>query len=393
MNVNTLQDHTETFQNEISVSGFLRDLNDYSLSLPSSESNILALREIAENILISLRRLYGGDLPRALQALLPSGKPRPFTESNFLSQFDELVTNKEITLSEFYQKLSQLITELIDQITRNDVRITEIKKFISPFTDVENQSSSAELTAIISVIFHDSTTTASLKTFSRTLSTWNRILPVYHQLVKSDSPRDIGIEEIQSGSIDVLLNIDVDVAVNLAELFELGFKVFAAYLSYKKMVRPLIDSYYGNEKLISQEDERERLLLSNIGEAVSKRIIEQHERELNGNPDHDQTSITRKVSDVSDLITSHIVRGNDFKLLALPPAASEDPDAGAKTLRKESLKVQSIEARRELQGISDEDKTKLLETYKINHSSSEESGTSVSLPTKLASSKKHGRTD
>ena len=51
MNIALLQDYIDAFEREVIDSGFKRDLDDYASSLPASQSNIVALRDIAEKVL------------------------------------------------------------------------------------------------------------------------------------------------------------------------------------------------------------------------------------------------------------------------------------------------------------------------------------------------------
>ena len=168
--------------------------------------------------------------------------------------------------------------------------------------------------------------------------------------------------EVQNGSIDFIVNIDVDVALDLVELFKLGFEVFAAYLSYKKMIQPIIATYHGNKKLISQEEARESLLLENIGTAVKDRVRAQNREAKKKDKTIDGTAVPKKVEQVTNLVTSHIVRGNDVKLLALPDQTSGE-EGEAEEDHVEALREKSLEARRALRQIPDEAQQKLLEAY------------------------------
>ena len=94
----------------------------------------------------------------------------------------------------------------------------------------------------------------------------------------SVTPEDIKIVNIQNGSIDFLINLTFDFAINLAEIFEVKFKAFLTYLSYKKMIKPIVEGYLGNKKLIDGEKEREKELINNIGETVKHKIPEQHKK-------------------------------------------------------------------------------------------------------------------
>lgn len=318
MNIEILQEHINTFTREVIDTGFKRDIDDYISSLPSAQNNIVALRDIAGKVLIVLDHLYTGDLPDALSVLLPKAGTRPFTEVTHNEKLRTLIENTEIQQPEFFSQLSQILNQLKTQLQANITEIDNINAFIAPYISEDVKRIAKEQFAILAIVFNERNTITSLIQFTKALSAWNRTLPIYHQLLKSESPKDIQIVEIQNGSIEFVVNMNVDVALDLVELFKVGFQVFAAYLSYKKMIKPIIDSYHGNKLLISQEKEREKLLLENIGTAIHQQIETQHKKAKKVDKDVDGTAILKKIEQVTNLIASHIVKGNDLKLLALP---------------------------------------------------------------------------
>lgn len=363
MNIEILKEHINTFTREVVDSGFKRDLDDYISSLPASQNNIVALRDIAGKVLSALDDIYTGDLPEGLRILLPKKQIRPFTEVPHDAKLRELVENTEIQQPEFFNQLTHFLNQLQKQLNQNINEINNIGQFIAPYISEDVKRIAEDHFAIIAIVFKERHTITSLKEFTKALSAWNRMLPVYHQLLKSESPRDIQIVEIQNGSIDFIVNLNVDVALDLVELFKVGFQVFAAYLSYKKMIKPIIDSYHGNKKLISQEEEREKLLLENIGTAIHQQIEEQHEKAKKVDKAVDGTAISKKVEQVTNLITSHIVKGNDLKLLAMPEEEGNEENSERFSDEKNALREQSMAARQQLRSIPTEDRLKLLEAY------------------------------
>lgn len=365
MNIEILQEYINDFEREIIESGFKRDLDDFIGSLPASQNNIVALRDIAGNVNKAIWNFYSGDLPSELEVLLPKEQVRPFTKTTFNVKIIELIENKEIPQPEFFSQLTTILTQLQQRIQQNIAEINNIKLFIAPYISEEMERISDENTAIISIVFKEENTISSLKQFTKNLVAWNRTLPVYHQLVKSESPEDIEIVGVQNGSIDFVVNINVDVALNLVEVFKVGFHVFASYLAYKKMLKPIIESYHGNNDLIKQEVEREKLLLANIGIAIGKKITSQHQKAKKHDNAIDETAIGKKADQVTELIASHIVNGNDLKLLAMPePVANEGDEVNDVFHReKHSLQKQSLEARKQLKDVPQEDRIKLLEMY------------------------------
>ena len=363
MNIQVLQDHINTFMHEVVESGFKRDLDDYISSLPAAQNNIVQLREIAGKVLTSLDYLYAGDLPDALRVLLVKEKIRPFTEIPHNDLLRALIKNTEVKQPEFFAQLTQLMNQLKTQLEQNINEAGNIRKFIAPYISEDVKRIAKEHFAIVAIVFKEPKIITNLKEFTKTLTAWNRVLPIYHQLLKSESPQDIQIVEIQNGSIDFVVTLDVDVALNLVEAFKVGFQVFLAYLSYKKMFKPIIESYYGNQKLIKQEEEREKLLLENIGLAISQKIEEQHKKAKKADTLVDDTAVPKKVEQIKNLITSHVIKGNDVKLLAVPEAEEKKEEGEKIAAERDTLRELSVSARRQLREITSEAEQKLLEAY------------------------------
>ncbi|MDR3628634.1 MAG: hypothetical protein P4L45_17440 [Ignavibacteriaceae bacterium] len=322
MNIETISEYVRLFNLEIIESGFKRDVQDYINSLPINQNNIVALRDIAEKISKKLNDIFNGDLPVALLEILPKSNQKPFTTTDFAQSMDDLINDTEIDQPRFFSKLQQILTQLNQKIQENKQVIDSIKDFIEPYTGVEKVHIAKENEAIISVILKDQKTITNLPEFTKNINAWNRILPIYHQVLTSHSPKDIEIIEVQNGSIDFVFSIDVNIALSLVELFKVGFKCYAAYLSYKKIIAPITDAYFGNQKLLKSEKAREEELLNNIALAITSKIEEQHKSSLKNDSKIDK-NIEKKVEQITNLITSHIIKGNDIKLLAFPTNESE----------------------------------------------------------------------
>ena len=359
MNITTLAEFIELFEVEIVKSGFKRDLNDLVSSIPNQQGNIIGLREIANQLLLKLNDIYNTDLPENLSKLLPL-EVKAFTSRSYNLELKTLIDDTEIQLPTFFAQLNQFINLLNQQIQLNITEIDKIKNFIAPYLTEQAHFQTEENKAIISIIFKDKATITGLKEFSKTLQSWNKILPLYHQILKSTSPEEIEIITVQNGSIDFVVNIDVDVALDLAQLFKIGFKCFMAYLSYKAMAKPLVDSYFGNKKLIEGEKEREKELINNIGEAVKGCIIEQHKNSIELKK-VSNTNIDKQVEQVVNLVTNHILKGNDLKLLTIPERTSEEIDSATET--KDELRSISSEVRQAMKLLPNIELKALLEKY------------------------------
>lgn len=359
MNIETIAENIALFRNLVIESGFKRDLRDYLDSLPNNQGNIIVLREVAGTLRNSLEKLYLSDLPDALKQLLVTKKVRPFTEKPFLANIEALLADKAIPQDKFFARLYEIVQSLHTELEGNEQELVKIEGFIKPFISSQIEKHTSEKKATISIILKEKMATTNLKEFTKTLGNWNRVLPLYHQLLKSESPEDIELVTVENGSIDFIVNVDVDVAVNLVELFKVGFKCYIAYLTYKQMIKPITDSYFGNPALIKSEDERERELLKNIGMAIEHAIREQHKnaKSLYGlSPDNPD----KVIEQVKSLVSSHVVKGNDIKLLGMP-AASDDKSSEEKT--KNELREVSNAARNARKALPIEQAQKLLDLY------------------------------
>lgn len=361
MNIEIMNDHIRYFYREIIESGFKRDIDDYLSSIPTHHDNIITLRDIATRVLNVLEQIYQSDLPEALKIILPKESPRPFTETPFEKTMRDLVNDTQIELTQFYTQLSSCLTTLQTQIKENQLELDKVQEFIAPYISEDTERMAKDDVAIISIVFKDDATIKSLRNFSQALVQWNKTLPIYHQLLKSSGPEDVQVLEVQNGSIDFIVNMDIDIALDLVQLFKIGFKVFTAYLAYKSTVKLIVECYYGDRILINSEKEREKHLLDNIGKAIKREIKAQHDAARKRDKQVDHTAVTMKVKQVTELVTSHIVKGNDFRLLALPEKDEPENGENVKPDEREQLRKQSMKARQQLRLLPIEEKQKLLE--------------------------------
>lgn len=189
----------------------------------------MTLREVANKVSLKLGTIYGSDLPESLLKLFPE-KVKPFTKTSYDIELTKLINDKEIQLNNFFGQLHQLLANLNSEIQQNVAEITRIETFIKPYLTAQSKIQSDTNKAIVSIIFKDKKTTTALKEFTKTLQTWNKVLPIYHQILKSSSPEGIEIVTIQNGSIDFVVNFDFNIALDLVELFKVGFKMFYGLL-------------------------------------------------------------------------------------------------------------------------------------------------------------------
>jgi len=359
MNIEVLQEHINTFTREVIESGFKRDLDDYTSSLPAAQSSIVTLRDIAGKVLSALDRFFDGDLPESLRTLLPSNQVSPFTVTPHNETLRALIANTETTQPEFFNQLTLFLDQLKKQIQQNSAAVDNIQSFINPYVAATSVPRTEQNVATISIAFKDQQTISSLGQFTKTLAAWNRALPVYHQLLKSESPEDVAIVEVQNGSIDVVINLNADVAVDLVELFKIGFQCYVAYLSYKSLIKPIVGTYRGNPKLLKGEKEREDELLENIGIAVNAEVLSQHKAAKKTDKRIQSISVDKMAEEITQLVTSHIIRGNDIKLLSLPDGREQEGEPAV----AEDLRNCSAAARSRLKALPAAEQKKLLDKY------------------------------
>jgi hypothetical protein len=363
MNIESISDYISMFKAAVTNSGFARDVTDFKTSLPTNQGNIVTLREIANKILASLNTIYASDLPEALVHLFPNKNPVPFTAAQFREQLQQLVDDKAIKLEEFFPQLQAILNKLDSVLTTNVNEVNKISEFIKPYVQTTNARLAGTSNAIFAVIFKDKQTVSGLKHLSRTLVNWNRILPLYHQLITRTSPEEIEIVDVQNGSIELLLNLDAKVALSFAELFKVGLLAFGAYIAHKKMIAPLQAQYFGSEKLAELDRQKENLLLENIREAVASAAKQQQTSAADGGVAHENPD--KVIQQVTELITAHIVRGNQVKLLALPKSTEVGGKDGAPTPASQQQELADITGKisSELRALPESAVQMLLENY------------------------------
>lgn len=367
MNIESLISKIKLFNDLVIKSGFKRDITDFIQSIQQGQNqNLVFMKDLSNKVKDKLTYFENYGLETELELILRESEP--FTTINTLELLDDLDQNTEINGNAYYSKFNQLLNQLNQHIEKNKNELGTILPIFQKYTSENEYDSEAEQ-AIVSLIFRDLKSTGSLKEFAKVLHRWNRMLLVYHTLLTSDSPKEIELVEIQNGSIDVIFNINFDIAIDLTELVKTGLKVYGAYLLYKsKTAKAIIDSYMGNTKLIKQEKEREKLMLENIKESISAKAIEQHKNRIKVDKKIEKTSIEVKVEEISSVITDHIIKGNELKLLTPPKVANEeDDDTDVSTeLRDETAKVREV-----FKKLSPEDKKLLLDKYGLKDDKTE----------------------
>lgn len=359
MNINGMIQKINNFNASIVDTGFLRDIQEYinAIGQPQNSQNLLLLKDITTKTLQAFRDIMNSDIQSDLKKLIPTDPNVIFTKQQYLDSLEQLLANPQITTAEFHSQLTQILSTIRNEITNNQQSINNLKNMLIPYYEAESKLRAENNNAVISLIFKESTTISNLKHFSKALEKWNRAIYLYHQLVSRTAPKDIELVNIENGSLDVILNIDVNVAINFTEIVGYGLKAFAAYLLYKTKTHEIVQAYFGNKKLIDSEKEREKELLKNIGITIKTKLIEQHEQIIKEMPEIKPDGKEKIAEEVSKIIAEHLVAGNDIKLL-MNDSGDGKIDELKNVTNRESLKV-----RNGLKQLDMDDKKLLLETY------------------------------
>lgn len=360
MNIESLISKIVLFNDLVIKSGFKRDLSDFVQSIQQGQNqNLVFMKDLSNRVKNKLKDFESYGLDSELRLVLKENKP--FTELKTLDLLEELDQNTEIDGNSYFSKFNQHLAKLIQHIDNNKSEIDDVMLVFQKYVS-ENDLASESEHALVSLIFKDLKSTGSLKEFAKALNRWNRMLLIYHTLLTSNSPEEIELIEIQNGSIDVIFNVDLNIALDLTELIKIGLKVYGAYLLYKSnTAKVIIESYMGNIRLIKQEKDREILMLENIKDSISRKIIEQHQERIKIDKKIEKTSIDIKVEEVSSVITDHIIKGNELKLLTPPEINDDDEEIDISLeLREETARVREV-----FKKISTEDRKLLLEKYSI----------------------------
>jgi len=360
MNIESLLNKIKLFEELVIESGFKRDVTDYQQSIGQSQNqNLSFMKERSEEIKSNLKFFDDNSLDSELKIVLRENKP--FTSLNTLEELEELDSDKEIDAQKYYQKFNSILSRLNKAIQSNESELNTVRATLEKYVSKDEDFESDHEQAVMSLIFKDLESTGSLQEFSKVLHRWNRTLLIYHTLLKKESPKEISLVEIQNSSIDVIFNIDFDIAIDLTELIKTGLKVYGAYLLYKsKTAKEIISSYMGNKKLIESEKEREQLMLDNIKDSIKEKALEQHKENLKSDSPPLKTGATKKAEEVAKVITDHIVKGNEVKLLTPPePEEEDEPDISTE------LRTETATVRERWKKLDDKEKQLLLDKYTI----------------------------
>jgi hypothetical protein len=367
MNIESLIDKIDLFDELVVKSGFKRDVAAWVTALGQAEtqSNLITMREMAEGTLRVFDAINVAGLPSAISTLLPTQKT--FSNLDTESELIELLDDPEIEPTAFYSRLQTILSTLSNQLNTDAKAVERARENLSIYVPVSTQIAKDEK-AIISVIFKDSETITGLKRFSRSLHRWDQAMLMYHKLLKSESPEEIRLLEVQNGSIDVIINLDVDVTLNFLAALAVGYRAFNAYLKWKTDMQDIVQSYAGNKELLELNSRQESLLLDNIEKAIRSTVETQHKAAKKIDKNISKESPAVKIDRISALLAEHITKGNEVRLLSANLEETDDNSTEADDLVDQTRKASEL--RRQL---SSNDMKLLQEKYTVRDEETETS--------------------
>jgi hypothetical protein len=362
MNISTLIHKIENYETEIVDSGFSRDIQGYisTLSQPQNNQNIVLLKEITSKIIDILNKIIDCEIENDLQLIIVTPGIPVFKSNDYKLKLTELLNDPKLNTSEMYANLNSYLSTINSELTAITNELIRIKKVFYPYYEKDKEKHGI---ATISVNFRDEDTISNLKQFSKSITRWEKYLKIFHQLISSETPKDIELVNIQNGSLDVVLNINIDIAFNFAEIVKYCLIAFGGFLSYKKLALPITKSYLGNKQLEDLEKDKERLMLENIGKSVKTKLLQLHQERHKTDPKINDESIDKKIEQVAGLITEHIIKGNDIELL-VDYKGKEDIESKKRQEIISEIETNKLTIKRDYRELSKEDKILLLETYK-----------------------------
>jgi hypothetical protein len=318
VNISSLIDKINSYKELIVDRGYHRDIQGFSTTLgqPNTNQNLIMIKDIIQKTKIILDGIYQSSVPDDLLILLPQEDNYQYLKKDYQDRIISLENDPEANAQDLHTKIVALINDLKIHIGDNTQKITKVENFLLPYYTKENDEINKNGKAVIALIFNNKKFYKNFNVLAKTSLKWDKAIKIYYQLLKSESPEDVDITSIHDGTLDIIFNIDLSIAIDLTEIVKCGLIVFGGYLTYLKTAKPIIDTYLGNKKLIENEQERKKLLLENIHDSIFGRIKEQHEKKAKVDQKLNKESIDKKIEEVTKIITEHLVEGNELKLLS-----------------------------------------------------------------------------
>lgn len=118
------------------------------------------------------------------------------------------------------------------------------------------------------------------------------------------------------------------------------------------------------------EQERETLMLDNIKDSIKEKALEQLQEKLSQRLKVDKVGAAKKANEVSSVLTDHIVKGNELKLLTPPISESEEDEKDISTELREETSI----VRERYKKLNTKEKQLLLDKYTIKDDEEDKKG-------------------
>jgi hypothetical protein len=301
-------------------------LQDCIVTIQNNTNNLVLLKELTEKAINDYESLKENEVEEYLDKILVD-KVKSFMKDGFDLQLQKLKESNFPDPGSQYSTLNDILTNLQARVNQNIEELDKIKLIVRPFLSKDYSEIQNNENAIFAIIFSNEATYNNLKLLSFELKNWDRGLFLYQQIISDETPKAFEIVEVDQGSVEVVINLFFEVAEKLVDLFTKGFETYGAYLAYKTLIHEnLIKTYGQNKKLLTLDVEMEKLLLENVKIAVKDEL----KKQLKKSKKHE--SFEKQIEVVTKLVTEHIIKGNNIKLLSAPEEKEEE------VLEKESIK-------------------------------------------------------
>lgn len=326
MTVRKIIEIIDLVKSKLGKGEFQTKLQDYQSTIENNSANIVLLKELLDKSIDDLIELKNEDIPNLLSKILVANT-NPFALENYKKKLFALLNKNHTDYSILYSELSGLLTEMIQDLTKNLDELEKIKKTILPFQEKDFSELQSNDNSIFAIIFSNEKSIGNIKSLSYELKNWDKCLFLFQLIVSDKTPSAFEIIEVENGSIEVIINLAYEISNKLLDIFNTGLETYTAYLAYKTLIKDNITkTFNGNEELIELEEKREKLMLQNVKDAVKKELKKKAKKDK-------EEALEKKIDEVTRLLTEHIVKGNTVKLLSAPEKVEEE------IMKKEKLRA------------------------------------------------------
>lgn len=338
MNIESILEKAELFNKLVIKNGFLRDLNDYISFISHGQNRSLyLLKDVTDKIIIKFEEFDNNLLDEELSLILK--KTTPFTnDKSRIKKLIENNNNNEIDVNMFFDSLNTILSQLVNLINENN---SEIQSIITNFGLYRTKTLSYEQkdeNVVLSLVFNDLKSISTIKGFQEVLKKWDKILRLYYQLLKSDTPSEIELESVQNGCIEVIFNFNLDVALSLTDVITHGMDLLVGYFLMKD-AKPKISKFMNKTRRLKElEEQEEKVFLEDLNEELYSFILEEHKKALEKDSNINQVSIEQIAKEITSVIFEHIINGNKLKLLTKIEIKNENDEEDTIIDKQEELR-------------------------------------------------------